>query len=67
MNGAKRSIEAVGCKNTAVRQRSALEGSTCASSGGQSGSENVGLSNTNIGKNPMLQKPNGSSARFYKR
>ncbi|KAG8369104.1 hypothetical protein BUALT_Bualt15G0115900 [Buddleja alternifolia] len=49
MNGAKRSAEAVGCKNTSVGERSALEGSPRASGGGRSGSENVGLSNANIG------------------
>lgn len=64
MNGAKRSAEAVGCKNASVGERSALEGSICASSGGRSGSENVGLSNANIGENPMPRKPKGSSARF---
>ncbi|KAL3648521.1 hypothetical protein CASFOL_007945 [Castilleja foliolosa] len=41
MNGAKRSAEAVGCKNTSVGERSALEGSLRASGGGRSGSENV--------------------------
>ncbi|KAL8532889.1 hypothetical protein ACS0TY_009191 [Phlomoides rotata] len=64
MNGAKRSAEAVGCKNTSVGERSALKGSFRASGGGRSGSENVGLSNANIGENPMPQKPKGSSARF---
>ncbi|KAJ7941956.1 Protein root UVB sensitive 1, chloroplastic, partial [Quillaja saponaria] len=64
MNGAKRSAEAVGCKNASVGERSALEGRTRASSGGRSGSENVGLSNANIGENPMPRKPKGSSARF---
>jgi hypothetical protein len=65
MNGAKRSAEAVGCKNTSsVGERSALERSLRASSGGRSGSENVGLSNANIGENPMPRKPKGSSARF---
>ncbi|PHT30359.1 Protein root UVB sensitive 1, chloroplastic [Capsicum baccatum] len=63
MNGAKRSAEAVGCKNTSVGERSALEGSLRASGGGRSGSENVGLSNANIGENPMPRKPKGSSAR----
>ncbi|KAL5696884.1 hypothetical protein ACHQM5_031262 [Ranunculus cassubicifolius] len=53
MNGAKRSAEAVGCKNASVGDR-------C----GRSGSENVGLSNANIGENPMPRKPKGSSARF---
>ncbi|KAK0600192.1 hypothetical protein LWI29_012636 [Acer saccharum] len=64
MNGAKRSAEAVGCKNASVGERSALEGSTRTSGGGRSGSENVGLSNANIGENPMPRKPKGSSARF---
>ncbi|CAI8585038.1 unnamed protein product [Vicia faba] len=49
MNGAKRSAEAVGCKNESVGERSALERSTRASRVGRSGSENVGLSNENIG------------------
>ncbi|KAL0397271.1 UNVERIFIED_CONTAM: hypothetical protein Scaly_0175500 [Sesamum calycinum] len=61
MNGAKRSAEAVGRKNTSVGERSALEGSPRVSSGGRSGSENVGLSNANIGENPMPRKPKGSS------
>ena len=64
MSGAKRSAEAVGCKNASVGERSALEGSNGASRGGRSGSENVGLSNENIGENPMPRKPKGSSARF---
>ncbi|KAL1562880.1 hypothetical protein AAHA92_05405 [Salvia divinorum] len=63
MNGAKRSAEAVGCKNTSVGERSALERSLCVSSSGRSGSENVGLSNANIGENPITRKPKGSSAR----
>jgi hypothetical protein len=64
MNGAKRSAEAVGCKNASVGERSALGESNRASGGGRSGSENVGLSNANIGENPMPRKPKGSSARF---
>ena len=64
MNGAKRSAEAVGCKNASVGERSASEGSTGASRCGRSGSENVGLSNENIGENPMPRKPKDSSARF---
>ncbi|KAL4287297.1 hypothetical protein AHAS_Ahas19G0172100 [Arachis hypogaea] len=67
MNGAKRSAEAVRCKNESVRERSALEERTRASSGGRSGSENVGLSNTNVGENLMPRKPKGSSARFVHR
>ncbi|QHN97218.1 uncharacterized protein DS421_18g625510 [Arachis hypogaea] len=65
MNGAKRSAEAVGCKNESVGERSALEERTRASSGGRSGSENVGLSNANVGENPMPRNlrvpPQGSS------
>ena len=65
MNGAKRSAEAVGCKkNASVGERSALGGSARASGGGRSGSENVGLSNANIGENPMPRKPKDSFARF---
>ncbi|KAK7321890.1 hypothetical protein VNO80_35353 [Phaseolus coccineus] len=64
MNGAKRSAEAVGCQIESVGERSALEGRTRASSAGRSGSENVGLSNANVGENPMPRKPKGSSARF---
>ncbi|KAK5769933.1 hypothetical protein PVK06_049870 [Gossypium arboreum] len=63
MNGAKRSAEAVGCKNASVGERSALGGSTRVSGSRRSGSENVGLSNANIGENPMPRKPKGSSAR----
>ncbi|KAK3205154.1 hypothetical protein Dsin_019200 [Dipteronia sinensis] len=63
MNGAKRSAEAVGCKNASIGERSTFEGSNRASGGGRSGSENVGLSNANIGENPMPRKPKGSSAR----
>ncbi|KAL4306298.1 hypothetical protein AHAS_Ahas16G0164300 [Arachis hypogaea] len=48
MNRAKRSAEAVGCKNESVGERSALEERTRASSGGRSGSENVSLSNANV-------------------
>ncbi|KAG8363027.1 hypothetical protein BUALT_BualtUnG0012300 [Buddleja alternifolia] len=67
MNGAKRSAEAVGCKNTLVGERSALEGSPRMSSDGQNGSENVGLSNANIGENPIPQIPKRYSARFIHR
>ncbi|KAJ7941437.1 Protein root UVB sensitive 1, chloroplastic [Quillaja saponaria] len=68
MNGAKRSAEAVGCKNASVGERSALEGRTRAKqSGGRSGSENVGLSNANIGENPMPRKPKGSSRKVRPR
>lgn len=64
MNGAKRSAEAVGCKKASVGERSVLGGSEGVSLARRSGSENVGLSNANIGENPMPRKPKGSSARF---
>ncbi|KAL2225195.1 UNVERIFIED_CONTAM: hypothetical protein Sindi_3010900, partial [Sesamum indicum] len=57
-------IKEVGVQRQPGGERSALEGSPRASSGGRSGSENVGLSNANIGENPMPRKPKGSSARF---
>ncbi|PUZ49135.1 hypothetical protein GQ55_7G301600 [Panicum hallii var. hallii] len=41
-----------------------LEGSKRESGGRRSGSENVGLSNENIGENPMPRKPKISSTRF---
>ncbi|KAG8374823.1 hypothetical protein BUALT_Bualt10G0035600 [Buddleja alternifolia] len=49
MNGAKQSVEAVGCKNTSVGERSALEESPRASGGGRSKREIVSLSSPNIG------------------
>ncbi|GMI86961.1 hypothetical protein HRI_002365400 [Hibiscus trionum] len=60
MNGAKRSTEAEGCKNASVGECSALGGSTCVSGSRRSVSENVDLSNANIGENPMPRKPKGS-------
>ncbi|TYG76226.1 hypothetical protein ES288_D03G097500v1 [Gossypium darwinii] len=62
--GVQRQPRAVGCKNASVGERSALGGSTRVSGSRRSGSENVGLSNANIGENPMPRKPKGSSARF---
>ncbi|KAH7425876.1 hypothetical protein KP509_11G075600, partial [Ceratopteris richardii] len=53
MNKTKRSAEAVGCQSTLVGERSVKSRSTSASTCGQSGSENVGVSNANIGENPM--------------
>ncbi|PHT40428.1 hypothetical protein CQW23_19282 [Capsicum baccatum] len=63
MNGSKRSAEVVGCNNTSIEEHSTLEGILCASGGERSGSDNVGLSNVNIGENPMPRKPKGSSTR----
>ncbi|CAN0933917.1 hypothetical protein LINGRAHAP2_LOCUS38796 [Linum grandiflorum] len=57
-------IKEVGVHRQPGGERSALGGSTRASGCGRSGSENVGLSNANIGENPMPRKPKGSSARF---
>ncbi|GLT53041.1 hypothetical protein SLA2020_263380 [Shorea laevis] len=64
MNMAKRSAKVVGCKKASVGDRSTLGESICASSGRRSRSENIDLSNANIGENPMPRKPKGSSARF---
>ncbi|TYG86073.1 hypothetical protein ES288_A13G106400v1 [Gossypium darwinii] len=64
LNGAKRSAEVVGCKNASVGERSALGGSTRVSESRRSGSENVDLSNANVGENPMPRKAKGSSAKF---
>ncbi len=41
-----------------------LGGSNCVSGGGWSGSENVGLSNVNIGENLMFWKFKGFFVRF---
>ncbi|CAJ1978098.1 unnamed protein product, partial [Sphenostylis stenocarpa] len=60
-------IEEVGEQRQPGGEHSALEGRTRASSAGRSGSENVGLSNANVGENPMPRKPKGSSARFIHR
>ncbi|CAK8537223.1 unnamed protein product [Lathyrus sativus] len=57
-------IKEVGVHRQPGGERSALERSTRASRVGRSGSENVGLSNENIGENPMPRKPKDSSARF---
>ena len=47
-----------------VEERSVVVGSNNVNSCGQSRSENVGLSNENIGGNPMPRKPKDSFARF---
>ncbi len=47
-----------------VEERSVFVRSNSVSSYGLSRSENVGLSNENIGGNPMPRKPKGSLARF---
>ena len=50
-----------------VEERSAWGEAKRVSSGGQCGSENVRLSNENIGENPMPRKLKGSSARLVRR
>ena len=66
MNGTKQSAEAVNKSNMLLKvgERSALGRSSSVSKSGRRGSENVGLSNENIGENPMPRKPKGSSARL---
>jgi len=59
VNGANRCAKAVGCQNASVGERSALEGSKCESGGGRSGSENVSLSNENIGEDPLPRSREG--------
>ncbi|KAL4304752.1 hypothetical protein AHAS_Ahas16G0009700 [Arachis hypogaea] len=59
-------IKEVGVQRQPGGEHSALEERTRASSGGRNRSENVGLSNANVGENPMPRKPKGSSARFPK-
>ncbi|PHT69617.1 Transcription elongation factor 1 -like protein [Capsicum annuum] len=66
MNGDMQSTEAVGCKNTSIGEYSTFERSPRMSGGGRSASEYVDLSNANIGKNLMPQKPKGSFASDMK-
>lgn len=64
MNGVKWFVEVVGCKNVLVGECFVLEWSICVSRCGWSGSENVGLSNVNIGENLMFWKFKGFFVRF---
>lgn len=67
MIGTKQFTEAVGhinIENMSVGERSVLGWSFFEEKYGQNRSENVGLSNENIGENPMLRKSKGSSTRF---
>lgn len=63
MNGAKQIAESVRGYNS-VEERSVFGRSNSVSSCGLSRSENVGLSNENIGGNPMPRKSKVSFARF---
>lgn len=64
MNGVKWFVEVVGCKKELVGECFVLEGRICVSSVGWSGSENVGLSNVNVGENLMFWKFKGFFVRF---
>jgi len=63
MNGAKCFTEPMGYENIG-RGAFFLGWSWRVSFSGLKRSENVGLSNENIGENPMPRKPKGSIARF---
>ena len=52
------------CFKEVVGERSVVGRSISESRCGRNGSENVGLSSENIGKNPMPRNPKGSSGRF---
>ena len=49
-----------------VGERSVVGRSISVSGYGRSRSENVGLSNENIGENPIPRKPKGSSGRLVR-
>jgi hypothetical protein len=51
--GTKQSAEAVGDSKISVEERSIFGEASSEEVGGKNGSENVGLSNENIGGNPM--------------
>ena len=53
-------------KNISVGERSVIDRSISESGYGQSRSENVGLSNENIGENPIPRKPKVSSGRLVR-
>ena len=53
-------------KEESVEERSVLVGSNNESNCGLIRSENVGLSNENIGENPVPRKPKDSFARFVR-
>ena len=53
-------------KDISVGERSVVGRSISVSGYGRSRSENVGLSNENIGENPIPRKPKVSSGRFVR-
>ena len=66
MNGTKQFAENVRFFRESVEERSVLVRSNSENSCGLIRSENVGLSNENIGGNPMPRKPKDSFARFVR-
>ena len=64
MNGTKQFAEAVGYIMLSVEERFVLVRSKSVSVCGLFKSENVGLSNENVGGNPIPRKPKVSFARF---
>ena len=68
MNGTKQFAETVRyiINNISVGERSVVGRSISVSGYGRSRSENVGLSNENIGENPIPRKPKVSSGRLVR-
>ena len=68
MNGTKQFAETVRyiIDNISVGERSVVGRSISVSGYGRSRSENVGLSNENIGENPIPRKPKVSSGRLVR-
>ena len=68
MNGTKQFAETVRyiLNNISVGERSVVGRSISVSGYGRSRSENVGLSNENIGENPIPRKPKVSSGRLVR-
>ncbi|KAK9113282.1 hypothetical protein Scep_020801 [Stephania cephalantha] len=64
MNGLSDLPKLVGCKNASVGERSSREEAFARAGVDKARSETAGLSNANIGENPLPRKPKGSPARF---
>ena len=64
MSGTQLSAETVGYLNNIGRGAFCFGRSFNENENGLSRSENVGLSNVNIGENPIPRKPKGSFTRF---
>ena len=52
--------------NVVVEERTVLGRRLSVSAAGRNSSENGGMSNENIGENPMRRKPKDSHARFVR-